>query len=269
MNETSRPALARTTDYHGQWGRACPVDVPVEAGFGLIYGGLPHVVLMATPANLAELAIGFTITEGIARDRSEIRSVAIEPVRLGHEARIDLAPDAMHRFLARRRAMSGRTGCGICGLESLDQLESAARRVAGPIIAPEAIARALAGLAAGQPLNAATRAVHGAGFFDLSGTCLALREDVGRHNALDKLIGACLEAGHDPKAGFVVITSRCSFEMVEKTALFGAATLVAISAPTSLAIERANALGLTLIAIARADAALAFTAPLAAIRAAP
>jgi len=221
---------------------------------------MPHVVLMASPSDLEDLALGFTLTEGIARSAADIRGIEVREGKQGTLVGMDLMPAAMKRFLARRRNMSGRTSCGLCGVETLDQL-SAAAPVAGEAVSLPAIARALQELEASQRLHRVTRAVHAAGWCDRDGGLVILREDVGRHNALDKMIGACLRAGHKPRAGFAVITSRCSFEMVEKAASFGVATLVAISAPTSLAVERAETLGVHLIAVARPDNALSFTEP--------
>ena len=168
----------------------------------------------------------------------------------------------MSAYLARKRALSGRTGCGVCGVEDLAHLPRAKTRARkAPKIAPKAIGAALAGLEAAQPLNARTRAVHAAAWCGADGAILRVREDVGRHNALDKLIGALLREGANPNEGFVLITSRCSFEMVVKTAAFGAGTLVSVSAPTSLALETAAECGVELIAIARADGALGFERP--------
>ena len=168
----------------------------------------------------------------------------------------------LREHLARKRAISGRTGCGVCGIEDLASLPHAALRAAPDVrVALPAIARALGALDAAQVLGAETRAVHAAAWARLDGTLVAVREDVGRHNALDKLIGALMRAGTDPAQGFLVITSRCSFEMVEKAARLGAAVIVAISAPTSLALDRARAHGMTLCAIARSDTLTLFTGP--------
>lgn len=259
MSEAAaRAVAARTLPFGGGQTEARVIEVPVEMPVNLIYGGLPHVVLMATPDNLEDLALGFTLTEGIATMRGDIRGVRLRSAEAGTLIEVDLAPEAMKRLLMRRRSMAGRTGCGICGVESLDHLSLAPPTPSGKAVAPGAIAVALKALETLQPLHARTRGVHAAAWFDRSGGPLLVREDVGRHNALDKMIGACLVAGHAAAEGFVVITSRCSFEMVEKTAVYGAKTLVALSAPTSLALERAEALGVELIAAARADGALSF-----------
>ena len=240
----------------GQGGAARDVDGPVEVAVNFVYATLPLAVLMATPADFEDFAVGFSVTEGVVRNAAEIRSVTVSTVPRGVVVDVDLAPDALRGHLARRRSMAGRTGCGLCGIESLDQLPEARPVAAGPVIGWAAIRRALLGL---EALHGATRAVHAAAFCAPDGTIVLVREDVGRHNALDKLVGACLRAGHAAGHGFVVLTSRCSFEMVEKAATFGAATVVAISAPTSLAIERAEALGVRLVAIARPDGAIGFT----------
>lgn len=246
--------------YDGAAATPAARDIAVEVPVNLIYGGIPHVVLMETPSDLEDLALGFSLTEGIIHTPAEFRGVRIEMQANGLAVHVDVAGEALHRLLARRRTMAGRTSCGICGVEDLDQLNLARAVAPGVPIEGVALARALARLEGLQPLNSATRAVHGAGWFDASGDARLVREDVGRHNALDKMIGAALRAGHDPATGFVLITSRCSYEMIEKAAMFGAGTLVAISAPTSLAIERARALGVRLIGIARADGAQEFVA---------
>lgn len=232
----------------------------VEAPINLVYGSVPHAVMMATPADLDDFAYGFSLTEGIVESAEEIRATRVEAGPDGLRLHVELAPGRLREHLARKRAISGRTGCGVCGIEDLAQLPLAQRRHAPDIrVSLPAIARALAGLDAAQILGAETRAVHAAAWSRLDGTLAAVREDVGRHNALDKLIGALMRSGTDPGGGFLVITSRCSFEMVEKAARLGAGIVVAISAPTSLALDRARAHGMTLCAIARADTVTVFT----------
>jgi FdhD protein len=243
-------------------------QIAVEAPVGLVYGFQPYAVMMATPADLEDFAVGFSLTEGVIRTPADIRGIKLGNGADGLTVTIDLVPDRLHVLLANRRLRNtvGRTGCGVCGVEEISGLPLAERRSGpgagqGTPITSEAIHRALAGLSDGQPLNAATRATHAAAWAARDGTLLLVREDVGRHNALDKLIGALLRAGTDPAEGFVVITSRLSFEMVEKAASFGAGTLVAISAPTSLALDRARHHGMTLVAIAREDGHMVFVAP--------
>ena len=238
-------------------------SVAVEAAVEVSFGGVPFAVMMLTPADLADFARGFSLTEGIVSAAAEVRSIAVEPRPAGWHVGIEVAPDRMHTLLARRRSMAGRTGCGVCGIEDAAALLRAPSPSTPPAgaapIRVAAVARALAGLPDRQVLNRATGAAHAAAFADRDGAIVFVREDVGRHNALDKLVGAIMAAGRDPAEGFVVVTSRCSFEMVEKTATLGARTIVAISAPTSFAIERARALDVTLVAIARRDSVTVFT----------
>jgi FdhD protein len=235
--------------------RVIPVEVPV----GLTYGGVPFAVMMTTPSDLEDFAIGFSLTEGVIRKAEDIRGIRIE--REGQDLRlaIDLTSERLHEHLARRRALSGRTGCGLCGIDDLDALPQA-RSPTGepPSLSLAAIRRALGMLEREQSLNARTHAVHAAAWADLEGTICCVREDVGRHNALDKLIGALCRTGASPSAGFAIVTSRCSFELVEKVAAFGARALVSISAPTSLALERARLLDITLVGIARHDSITVF-----------
>jgi FdhD protein len=234
--------------------------VAVEAAIQVAFADIPFAVMMLTPADLVDFAYGFSLTEGMIDKADDIREVTIGPVEGGTRLRITLVGAKLQKHLARQRAMTGRTGCGVCGIDDLQALRRATRvDAATRPVTIAAVARALADLDQRQTLNAATRAVHGAAWADRSGAIREVREDVGRHNALDKLIGALLRARVDPADGFVLITSRCSFEMVEKAATFGARLLVAISAPTSLAIARAEALDLTLVAIARRDTLTVFT----------
>ncbi len=248
---------------------ACPVpatmaEVAVEAPINIVYGNLPYAVMMATPSDLEDFVAGFSLTEGIVRSVDEIRGIAVAPQQDGIVVTVELAPGRFRDHLARRRNLSGRTSCGLCGIETLAEMPMAGTDAGQHRpVSQGAIQAALAALEWHQPLNRLTRAVHAAAWCDAMGAILAAREDVGRHNALDKLIGARLRAGHDASEGFILVTSRASFEMVEKTAIFGAGTLVSISAPTSLAIERAKRLGLTLVSVARHDAAILFAGELA------
>jgi FdhD protein len=256
-------ATAQTFDYdRGASGPARQSAIAVETPIQLSFGGAPFAVMMATPRDLKDFAVGFALTEGIVERVADIRGVEVGIVEGGMRLDVALTGERLSAHLSRTRAMSGRTGCGLCGIEDLAHLPKP--RAPVPLsapIAPSAIRAALEGLERAQPLNAETRATHGAAWSDRFGAVLLTREDVGRHNALDKLIGALALASVDPTNGFIVITSRCSFEMVAKAAVFGAATLVALSAPTSLAIERAEASGITLIAIVRADQAMVFAEP--------
>ncbi len=243
---------------------ATSAEIAVEAPVNIVYGNQPYAVMMATPSDLEDFVTGFSLTEGIIREAGEIRGIAVSPQRDGIVVTVDLAPGRFREHLARRRNLSGRTSCGLCGVETLAEMPMAEARLRNwPPISARAIAAALAALERHQPLHLLTRSVHAAAWCDAQGAILAAREDVGRHNALDKLIGARLGAGQEAGSGFVLVTSRASFEMVEKTAISGAGTLVSISAPTSLAVERAGALGLTLVSIARGDGCTVFTGALA------
>ena len=253
------PRLARKFCYdRGGVGAAELRSVAVETAVEIAFGGAPFAVMMASPADLEDFAYGFALTEaGIAS--ADIVSVEANFAHDSARLNVTLKGSALSAYLSRRRALAGRTGCGVCGLEDLTQLRPLPRRAARKrTISPQAIGAALQKLDAAQPLNALTRAAHAALWCDFDGSIVCTREDVGRHNALDKLIGALLRDGADPERGFILITSRCSFEMVAKAARFGALTLVAVSAPTSLALQMAEDAGLDLIAIARADCAVSF-----------
>jgi FdhD protein len=239
--------------------RTVAEEIPVS----FLYGGVPYAVMMASPGDSEDFAYGFSLTEGLIEGIDDIRGLEVFAQGKGLVLDIRLAPEKMRGHLARRRTLVGRTSCGLCGVETQDQLpEAKAVSRAAPIEAP-AIFAALSHLAGSQQLNALTHSVHAAAFCARDGAILVAREDVGRHNALDKCIGAALRQACDPRDGFIVVTSRASFEMVEKTAFFGSTLLAAISAPTSLAIERAEKLGLTLAAIARADSLIVFAGDLA------
>jgi len=234
-------------------------EIAVETAVNVFFGPTPFAVMMSTPQDLHDFAYGFCLTEGLIKRAADIQSVELHVQAAGIELRVTPAPDVCPRAASRERNTAGRTGCGLCGITQLDALPLAAVRAhTRPTVALAAIRRALDALEQSQSINQRTHAVHAAAWCSADGEILALREDVGRHNALDKLIGALLRAGHQPGDGFLLITSRCSFEMVEKAAVFGAATLVAISAPTSLAIDRAVLHGMTLLAVARRDSALVF-----------
>ncbi len=256
---TSRSIGAVLIDFSQRRVRPVTFDAPSEVPVQVAFADMPFGIMMMTPADLDDFAYGFSLTEGVIDRATDIRGVVVEEGVAGVALRVDLVAARLHAHLARRRAMAGRTSCGLCGIEDFDSLPRArAPTRPAPSVALDAIRRALDGLDAHQPLNRLTRAVHGAAWADGEGRILLAREDVGRHNALDKLVGACLRADVVPDAGFIVVTSRASYEMVEKAATFGARTLVAISGPTALAIERARALDVTLIGIARRDAVTVF-----------
>ncbi|TAJ72910.1 MAG: formate dehydrogenase accessory sulfurtransferase FdhD [Phenylobacterium sp.] len=231
---------------------------PAEVAIGLSFNSRPHTVLMATPDDVEDLAVGFAVTEGVATP-AEIIEVSVERRTDGILADLRLAPAGPARR-ARPRTLEGRSSCGLCGVQRLaDAIRPLPAVTSGAQFSHAAIQRAVAALGPRQALGGLTRATHAAGFADVHGALGLVREDVGRHNALDKLGGALLQAGVDPAGGFVVVTSRCSFEMVEKTARLGCPMIVAVSAPTDLAIQRAEAAGVTLVALARADGHTVFS----------
>jgi FdhD protein len=223
-----------------------------EVAIALVYNGISHAVMMATPCDLEDFARGFSVTERIVDKPSEIYDIEVEPVGRGIEVRLEIAAQRMVGLQERRRSLAGRTGCGLCGVDSLDAaLRSVPRVEAMATVSRGAIERAMAALPAQQRINRLNGATHAAGWASTDGVLLAIREDVGRHNALDKLAGALTEHGASHEGGFVVVTSRCSYEMVQKAAAIGAIAIAAVSAPTSLAIETAEQAGVALVAFVR------------------
>ncbi len=234
--------------------------MPEEVAVALTYNRTTHAVMMATPADLEDFAAGFSRAEGIIDAPQQIEELAVVPTPLGIELRMWIAPERMLALERRRRHIAGPTGCGLCGMDSLvDAMRPPPTVAPGRRWTAEDIAAAAASLGPAQRLNQQTHGVHAAGFW--RGGLVALREDVGRHNALDKLTGALLRAGEDPASGILALTSRVSVELVQKAAFAGIGTLVAISAPTALAIRVAQAAGITLAAIARADGFEIFSQP--------
>lgn len=233
--------------------------VPEETPIALTYDGSTYAVMMATPADIEDFAIGFSLTEGIVDATSDVESVEIVNLDPGIEARMRLKPNRGAGLADRRRRLAGPVGCGLCGIESLSEAVKPPRSVTDPTrFNAETILAAMARLSRLQKLNRETRAVHAAAFCQADGTVQMLREDVGRHNALDKLAGA-LARDHIAGNGAVLLTSRVSVEMVQKTAAIGCGTLVAVSAPTALALRTARDCGITLAAIARDDGFELFT----------
>ncbi len=226
--------------------------VAEETPVALLYDGVPHVVMMASPVDLEDFALGFSLSEGLLEHPGQLERIEVLAHPEGMAVQLTCAPGALPDLTARRRNLTGRTGCGLCGAETLAQAVRAPRRVPeGGRLAPAALQRALAGLSAAQPLNAVTGAVHAAAWCASSGEIVLVREDVGRHNALDKLIGALARAGTDLADGFLLLTSRASYELVLKASMVGMRVVVAVSAPTGLAIRMADEAGITLAAFAR------------------
>ena len=237
--------------------RTLAEEVPVAFS----YDGATHAVLMATPNDLEDFAFGFSHTEGIITAPAEIAELAVISVEDGIVLRIWLTGDRSDEFAARRRRFVGPAGCGMCGLESLAEANRAIPTASCDLrVSRQDIAEAVAALSPRQQLNLQTRAVHAAAFWR-PGRSLLLREDVGRHNALDKLAGALLRTGSLAAAGVIVLTSRISIELVQKAGMMGAAIIVGVSAPTALAVRTAEAAGLTLVGVARDDGFEVFTHP--------
>ncbi|MFT3690599.1 formate dehydrogenase accessory sulfurtransferase FdhD [Paenirhodobacter sp.] len=251
----SLPAGAIAVTLPDGAGEILPEEVPVA----LVYDGVTQAVMMATPADLEDFHLGFALTEGLISDPAEVQGVEVLRQPRGIEVRGWLSAPAGARFIERRRLMAGPVGCGLCGIDSLEQalrpLSRAPAGAAGAGLTPGTAARALDDLRAGQVLKDACRATHAAGFW-ADGAMVAVREDVGRHNALDKLVGALWRGQVDLAQGAVVMTSRVSVDLVQKAVLAGAACLIAPSAPTALAVEQARAAGLRLIARAGRELAV-------------
>ena len=253
--------------------------VPEETAVALTFNGTGHAVMMATPADLEDFAVGFALTEGIIEVAADVESIEAVDLDAGIEIRLWIAGHRMARLAERRRRMAGPVGCGLCGIESLEEAMRSVPKVVAPLVlTPAEVAAAVAALAPAQVLGRETRAAHAAAFWlpgksgpssigqspagpshgghvsgsgPAGGALLALREDVGRHNALDKLVGALAREGTAADGGAIVVTSRLSVEMVQKTAVAGCGVLIAVSAPTALAIRAAETAGMTLIGIAR------------------
>jgi FdhD protein len=237
-------------------------SIPEETAVALTYNGGTYAVMMTTPLDLEDFAVGFSLSEGVIEASSDIDSLVILPLDGGVELRMWLSKPRADRLQERRRHIAGPTGCGLCGIESIGEAMRPAAVVGpGPQFSPEQIMVAMQGLPSRQKLNSETRAVHAAAFWNVMSGIVALREDVGRHNALDKLSGALARASIVASEGIILLTSRVSVEMVQKSASIGASVMVSVSAPTALAVRMADAAGITLAAIARADGFEVFTHP--------
>ncbi|WP_235937659.1 formate dehydrogenase accessory sulfurtransferase FdhD [Marinobacter caseinilyticus] len=248
------PPLTHTrVDVRGPEQGGVSADVVAEEiPVAMVYNGVSHAVMMATPANLEDFALGFSLTETILQRPGELFDLQLDVGPDGVSIEMRIANERLFRLKAQRRNMAGRTGCGLCGTESLAHAIRPVPRVGPhPVIPDVAIQRAVEDLKAYQPLQAETGATHAAAWCDVDGQIVAVREDIGRHNALDKLIGHRLRSGNDFDCGFALISSRASFEMVQKAAAVGIGCLVAVSAPTGLAIREAGKAGITLIGFAR------------------
>jgi FdhD protein len=235
-------------------------ELPEETPVALVHDAATTAVMMATPADLEDFGVGFSLNEGLIRDADEITGLEVVPGDQGVEVRMWLKQPASATLAGRRRTLAGPTGCGLCGVDSLAEAARAPPRVpAFQFTSAFCIHSALEDLARRQELGTRTRAVHAAAWWSLDVGIVDLREDVGRHNALDKLAGAAARDSHPFDDGLLVLTSRVSVEMVQKAAMMGVEILVAVSAPTALAVRTAQACGMTLIAVARDDGFEVFT----------
>ena len=228
-----------------------------EAPVALEFNGLAYAVMMATPADLADFATGFALSEGLAAQAGEVTELAIAEVEQGWIVRAMLGGLGAEQLGERVRSRVAESSCGLCGIENLEAVARPLPPVAPHVaIEPQAIFAALGALKTRQPLSFATGASHAAAWADPLGAIHCLREDVGRHNALDKLVGAMAREGRALSPGFVLSTARCSYEIVEKAVRGGATTLVTVSLPTTMAVDRARAAGLSLWVLARDDSVL-------------
>ncbi|MBQ0823365.1 MULTISPECIES: formate dehydrogenase accessory sulfurtransferase FdhD [Microvirga] len=251
-----RMSVAQDASFPGE--RVVPEETPVA----LTYNGSTHAVMMASPSDLEDFAIGFSLSEGIIHDPADLLSMEMVEHDLGCEIRMWLSDRSGSSYQMRRRALAGPVGCGLCGVESLAEATRPVQTVTGSLrVHPGAVKIAMTDLSDAQRLNREARAIHAAAFWRPSEGVIAIREDVGRHNALDKLAGALARASEPGSDGLVLLTSRVSLEMVQKTARMGASILVAVSAPTALAVRVAESCGITLVAVARGDAFEVFTHP--------
>jgi len=242
---------SRTTDLVAE-------EVPVA----LVYHDVPHVVMLATPADLEDYGVGFTLSEGLVARADEIRGVEVVHGDGVADVRISVAWERFSQLLQRRRNLAGRTGCGLCGAQTAaDAIREVASVPRGVTVSSAQLHAAIAELAGRQPINSRTGSVHAAAWVLPEGGIQLVREDVGRHNALDKAIGALVRAGTDFGSGYMLITSRASYEMVQKCATVGISFLAALSAPTAFAVRMAQQTGLTLVAFARADRHVVYAHP--------
>lgn len=259
----ARPVqIVRRKAWRGHEMTAGERAIPEETATAFSFNGSSYAVMMATPQDFEDFAVGFSLTEGVIGEEADISSLEVIESDLGVELRMWLKEPRAAALVERRRYLAGPTGCGLCGIESLAEAMRTQPAVSDDVqFSAEEIMAAVAAVTEKQVLNEQTRAVHGAAFWHPAEGLVAVREDVGRHNALDKLVGALARSGRSGRGGIGILTSRISVEMVQKTAAAKIPVLVAVSAPTALAVRTANAAGITLVAVARRDGFEVFTHP--------
>lgn len=263
------PGAATLCDVHRISGNTATIDedhVIEEVPVALVFNGISHAVMLASPTDLEDFAVGFSLSEGIVEHAREIRDLDVRRECSGIVVEMTIANERFFALKNRRRSLVGRTGCGLCGVDSLEaitaQTTNSAAAVPGRVQpSNDAITEGLRQLPLWQPLRSLTGASHGAAWCDAQGNIELLREDVGRHNALDKLVGALARQNKPASDGFVVITSRASYEMVQKTARAGISALVAVSAPTTLAVQMAKSAGILLVGFARDNQRVVYNQP--------
>ena len=225
-------------------------QVPEEVPLAVQFNSESYAVMMGTPSDFEDFAIGFALAEGIISQHSDVSGVLVLPSGEGYTLDLSVPEEKINRSRMAKRAIEGRTGCGLCGIEDMkDAIRMPDRILPAVRLSPEAVARAYEALPAHQPMSRVNRTVHAAAWCSVDGEILLSREDVGRHNALDKLIGALARGGHDLTKGFVLMSSRCSFELVQKCAIAGIGALATVSAPTALALTLARRSRLKLAAL--------------------
>lgn len=245
----------------GQW-ESAEDSIAEETPVAVLFNSIPHLVMLATPCDLEDLGVGFTLSEALVQRPDEIREVSVAVTQQGQELRLSVTQERLTVLLDRRRHLTGRTGCGVCGAETVeDAIRQPPPVAAGGRLAHSDLLLCLKALRAAQPLGGQTGSLHAAAWVDWQGRIELVREDVGRHNALDKVIGARVRAGQGFDEGFALISSRASYEMVQKAATVGIRMLVAVSAPTALAVKLADTTGITLIGFAREHQQVVYTHP--------
>lgn len=254
----SRSFVRLTSDSSAESSAEVAEEVPVA----LVYNGKPYVVVMGTPTDLEDLAVGFSVTEGIVADAASVERIEVVRANHGVELQLQISPANAERLGDRARGLVSRTGCGLCGIETIGDALRVPSEVSHALrVDRSALWRASAELSRRQSVNNATSAVHGAGWATPDGELRIAREDVGRHNALDKVLGSLARSGTPAASGFIVVTSRASYEMVQKAATCGVELVAAISRPTGLAIRFAGAAGVTLVGLLRGESANVYTHP--------